>query len=124
MEGNSIIIPQVSGIGMAGIREIFARNLKENRKRCGLSQEKLAEKAGISTHYIAVIELAKNFPAADVIERLAGALDIEVNELFGVTSSPVEELERLHREIISDVRRTIEDSVENAFAKREKKPKN
>ncbi|MDR0689793.1 MAG: helix-turn-helix domain-containing protein [Spirochaetaceae bacterium] len=108
---------------MAGIREIFAQNLKENRKRCGLSQEKLAEKAGISTHYIAVIELAKNFPAADVIERLAGALDIEVNELFGVTSSPIEELERLHREIISDVRRTIEDSVESAFAKREKKPK-
>ena len=108
---------------MAGIREIFAQNLKENRKRYGLSQEKLAEKAGVSTHYIAVIELAKNFPAADVIERLAGALDIEVNELFGVTSSPVEELERLHREIISDVRRTIEDSVANAFAKREKKPK-
>jgi transcriptional regulator with XRE-family HTH domain len=109
---------------MAGIREIFAQNLKENRKRCGLSQEKLAEKAGISTHYIAVIELAKNFPSADVIERLADVLDIKVNELFGVTSSPVEELERLHRKIISDVRRTIEDSVENAFMKWEKKSKN
>jgi transcriptional regulator with XRE-family HTH domain len=106
---------------MAGIREIFALNLKENRKRCGLSQEKLAEKAGVSTHYIAVIELAKNFPAADVIERLAGALDIKVNELFGVTPSPVEELERIHREIILDVKRTIEVSVENAFAKRERK---
>ncbi|MDR2181285.1 MAG: hypothetical protein LBN92_01240, partial [Treponema sp.] len=76
------------------------------------------------THYIAVIELAKNFPAADVIERLAGALGIEVNELFGVAASPVEELERLHREIISDVRRTIEDSVASAFARRERKPEN
>jgi transcriptional regulator with XRE-family HTH domain len=106
---------------MAGIKEIFAQNLKKNRKRCGLSQEKLAERAGISTHYIAVIELAKNFPAADVIERLAWALGIEVNELFGVISSPAEELERLHREIVSDIKLTIEDSIENAFAKRDRK---
>jgi transcriptional regulator with XRE-family HTH domain len=106
---------------MAGIKEIFAQNLKKNRKRCGLSQEKLAERAGVSTHYIAVIELARNFPAADVIERLASALGVEVNELFGVTLSPAEELDRLHQEILSCIRQTIEDSVEDAFAKRDRK---
>jgi transcriptional regulator with XRE-family HTH domain len=105
---------------MAGIREIFAHNLKEIRKRYGLTQEKLAEKAGVSTHYIAVIELAKNFPAADVIERLAKALDIAVNELFGATPSPSEEMERLHRKILADVRQAVEVSVENAFAKRDR----
>ena len=31
-----------------GIREVLALNLKLNRQKCGLTQEKLAEKAGIN----------------------------------------------------------------------------
>jgi transcriptional regulator with XRE-family HTH domain len=43
---------------MLGIREILAQNLKINRRRCNLTQEKLAEKAGISAHYLAMVEVA------------------------------------------------------------------
>jgi predicted transcriptional regulator len=35
-------------------QENFRRNLKETRRGCGLSQVQLAEKAGGSTHYIAI----------------------------------------------------------------------
>jgi len=107
---------------MSRVRKIFAENLKQNRYKCGFSQEKLAEKAEISTHYIAMIELARNFPKSEVIERLADALGIEVHELFAVSRSPEDELDKLHRTIISDIKETIAKSVElsvnNAFEKR------
>jgi transcriptional regulator with XRE-family HTH domain len=108
---------------MAGLRDIFAKNLREKRQKCGFSQAKLAEKAGISTHYIAMIELSRNFPASKVMERLAAALGVEIYELFVASHSPEEELEKLRRTLVADIQKTVEKAVETAFAKREKKPK-
>jgi len=59
---------------MANIREILAQNLKENRRKLGITQPMLAERAGLSTHYLGMIEIGRNFPTADVLERLAEAL--------------------------------------------------
>jgi len=50
------------------LRDIFAKNLRENRRKCGFSQEKLAEKAGVSTQYLAMMEIARKFPTAEVLE--------------------------------------------------------
>ncbi|MCL2765912.1 MAG: helix-turn-helix domain-containing protein [Treponema sp.] len=106
---------------MAYVREIFAENLKKNRRKLGISQEILAEKAGISTHYVSMIELARNFPKSEVIERLAIALDIEVHELFLVSRTPADELEKLHQSILTSIKHTVSESVtssvENAFKK-------
>ena len=55
------------------------RRLRLERK---LSQESLAEKAGLNYKYIGRIELAKADPGADVLVRLARALSIPVGELF------------------------------------------
>ena len=108
---------------MQTVREIFAKNLKENRRKCGFSQEKLAEKAGISIHYLAMIETAHNFPKSEVIERLAHALEIEVHELFVVNCSPADELKKLHRAIISDIKQTIAESIQDTLEKSAKKTK-
>jgi transcriptional regulator with XRE-family HTH domain len=108
---------------MASIRKIFVKNLKENRKKCGLSQEKLAEKAEVSTHHIAMIELSRNFPTIDLIERLAKSLGIEVYRLFVDPDSLEDELNCNRRTFITDVRQMVEEAVENAFAKRDKKSK-
>ncbi len=59
------------------IRDILAKNIKENRRKLGLSQEKLAEKAGISTPFLAMIEVSRKFPTPGVLEKLAGALEIQ-----------------------------------------------
>ena len=103
---------------MAQIREIFAKNLKEKRRKCGLSQEKLAEKAEVSTHYIAILEIARSFPASEVLERIAAALDIEIYELFLVPQSHIEELEKLRRTIIDEVKQTIDDSIQKALSEK------
>jgi transcriptional regulator with XRE-family HTH domain len=108
---------------MASLRDIFVKNLKQTRKKCGLSQEKLAEKANVSTHHIAMIELSRNFPAIDLVERLAEALDVEVYELFVDPDSPGGAVELSRRSLMDDIRRTVDDAVENAFSRRGWKPK-
>jgi transcriptional regulator with XRE-family HTH domain len=101
---------------MTNIRDILANNLKENRKKCGISQSKLAENAGISTQYIAMIELSKQFPTPEVLERVATALGIEAYELFSVPPSPESSMERLHKDIIKEIREVIVEVLEKALA--------
>jgi len=59
------------------------RRLRLERK---LSQERLAEKAGLNYKYIGRIELAKAEPGADVLVRLARALEIPIGDLFAAIS--------------------------------------
>jgi len=99
-------------VKMAKLREILAGNLKKNRRKNGLSQAKLAEKAGISTQYIAMIELSRQFPTPEVLERIADALGIEDYELFAVPSSPENYIERLHKDIIREIREVIVEVLE------------
>jgi transcriptional regulator with XRE-family HTH domain len=97
---------------MTSIKEVLGKNLRENRRRCGFSQEKLAEKAGISTHYLAMIEIARNFPTSEILERLAGAMGIEVFELFLIDLSPRAELEQLRRDIVAEIKQLVDDALE------------
>jgi transcriptional regulator with XRE-family HTH domain len=100
---------------MIPIGEILARNLREHRRKRGFSQEKLAEKVGISTQYLAMIEIARKFPASGVLERFAEALSIKVYELFLIDYSPREELELLRKDIINEMKSTFDGIVENAL---------
>ena len=100
---------------MINIRDILAANIKENRRKKGLTQEKLAEKANMSLQYLAIIELARKFPSGEMLERLAEALEIETYELFTVIPSPQNELEKLRQEIKNDIENTLGDRVEQAI---------
>jgi len=97
------------------LREIFARNLRENRRKRDFSQEKLAEKVGISTQYLAMMEIARKFPSSAILERLAEAMDIKVYELFLIDHSPREELELIRQSIINEMKQTFGEIVEQAL---------
>ena len=99
------------------LRDIFARNLRENRRKCGFSQEKLAEKAEISTQYLAMMEIARKFPTSEVLERIAIAMKINVYELFLISHSPREELELLRQDIINEMKQTFTEIIEQAIKK-------
>jgi transcriptional regulator with XRE-family HTH domain len=103
-------------VKMTNLRDILASNLKKNRRKCGLSQARLAEKAGISTQYIAMIELSRQFPTPDMLEKIAVALDIEAYELFSVPPSPESSMERLHKDIIKEIREVIVEVLEKALS--------
>jgi len=64
------------------LKQVFIKNLKDFRKNGGLSQMQLAEYCGISTGYIAEIEIGKKFPSIGVIEKIAVILKVEPYMLF------------------------------------------
>jgi len=97
------------------IRDILARNIKENRRKNGLSQEKLAEKARISTPFVAMIEVSRKFPTPEVLDRIAEALNIKTWQLFAVAPAPEDVMERLHMSIVKDIEQVIVDAVKKAI---------
>jgi len=72
-------------MGMTNIRELLGSNIKACRKDLGISQEKLAETINMATNYLGLIEGGRKFPSADMIERIAIALDKDPSALFALT---------------------------------------
>jgi len=60
--------------------EPFGTLLKDYRLRASLTQETLAERAGLSTRNIQNMERGENRPLADTARRLAAALDLPLDE--------------------------------------------
>src|SRR5689334_6786687 len=60
----------------------LANNLKATRTRLGLSQQQLAEAAGITRQTIGGIEAGQYAPSATVALRLAKALGCRMEDLF------------------------------------------
>jgi transcriptional regulator with XRE-family HTH domain len=108
---------------MEKIREILAKNIKVSRQKLGITQPELAERAGISTNFIGMIEQKRKFPAPEVLERIAAALEIETSELFITSVSPQSELKKLHEEILADLDRVIGKAVEKAIKEQYKNNK-
>ena len=100
---------------MTNLREIFAHNLKNKRRNCGFSQAKLAEMVNVSTHHIATIETARNYPTLDLVERMANALNIEIHELFINPLSPHEEMERLYQAVAKNIEQLMIESMERVY---------
>lgn len=61
---------------------VFSKNVKTYRIQLGLSQEHLAEKAGLHRTYISAIECGKRSISLDNIQKIADALKIETYLLF------------------------------------------
>lgn len=66
----------------AEIIKQVAETVRVERFRKRLSQEKLAEMAGISTKYLNSIENEKVNPSITIVVQLCNALEIELNQLI------------------------------------------
>jgi len=53
--------------------DLFPARMKAMREKAGLSQQKLAEKVGISRAFVALIESGKRLPSLQVVGRLMDA---------------------------------------------------
>ena len=58
--------------------ERFGLNLWRSRRQVGLSQEELANLAGLSRPHISVLERGAELPRIDTILRLAAATEVSV----------------------------------------------
>jgi len=64
------------------LREILAANIKEHRKKLGISQEKLAEMAGLSWQTVNSIECHRTWVSDKTLEAIAKTLNTETFQLL------------------------------------------
>ena len=67
---------------MDAIVAAFGAHIRSLRLERGLSQEDVAHLAGIHVTYLSGIERGKRNPSLKNLRKLAGALGVEVGELF------------------------------------------
>jgi DNA-binding XRE family transcriptional regulator len=52
------------------------------RKKCGLTQESLAEKIGVSAWYVQAVERGVNFPSLPILSKFKHTLGCSWNRLL------------------------------------------
>lgn len=62
-------------------RRLLGETVRARRKDAGFSQEKLAEKASLSTVFISRIERGVESPSVDNLVKIARALGVRVRDL-------------------------------------------
>jgi XRE family transcriptional regulator, master regulator for biofilm formation len=66
------------------VKKSLGKQIKRLRLRKGLSITKLAKKAEISKGYLSSIESHKTNPSAHMIQKLAKALEVPVEQLLNI----------------------------------------
>jgi transcriptional regulator with XRE-family HTH domain len=102
---------------MTDLRQLLAFNLKQKRCELGITQAKLAEKADVSTQYIAMIEIGRKFPSLEMLERLAIALKIDILDFFSPPPFSAESLKKLQKTILASLEKEITKSINKAVQK-------
>ena len=64
------------------LRQTLAHNLRRLRQERRLTQEALADIAGVNRNYVGLIERQENSASVDVLDQLATALEIDPIELL------------------------------------------
>jgi transcriptional regulator with XRE-family HTH domain len=64
------------------LREIVATNLRRLRHARGVSQEELADRAGINRNYVGMLEREQHSATVDMLEKLAEVLEADPAEFF------------------------------------------
>lgn len=76
-------------------------SVRQLRRKVGINQGELADKAGINRSYLSMIENGKSNPTLDVIENLARGLGVNPSVLMNAIAQ-TEEIEPKHFEYDAD----------------------
>jgi transcriptional regulator with XRE-family HTH domain len=75
------LFPKWSMSAIQKHRRLLGETVRAKRKQAGFSQEKLAEKADLSTVFISRVERGVESPSVDNLVKIARALGVRVREL-------------------------------------------
>lgn len=64
------------------IQQAFGNALRERRKACGLSQERLALEAGLDRTFISLLERGQRQPTLGSLFKLCASLDTQPSEVL------------------------------------------
>jgi transcriptional regulator with XRE-family HTH domain len=76
-----IIVPIGFAIWLMDLKKVMATNLRRARQAKKLTQEELADRAGLSTRYLGAMERAEVSASVTILGRLADALRVDACEL-------------------------------------------
>lgn len=100
---------------MSEIAEILGKNIRTFRQEAGWTQERLAEKSGISVPFMTQIELARKTPSLDVIESIAKALNVSYSQLFRTEISENKDIACRLRTLENDLVQCVSDKIRERF---------
>lgn len=83
---------------------LMGGRVRTERKRLGLTQEELAEKASITANFLGHIERGTKKASLDTIKKLADALEVPVGDLFGEVKYKPKREDLLLKKLVSVVR--------------------
>ena len=63
----------------AKLPKVLGKKIQRKRTEMGLTQEKLADKVGISRAYMGYIEQGRKAPSLEVLEKIARVLKTSIN---------------------------------------------
>jgi transcriptional regulator with XRE-family HTH domain len=84
------------------IKKDFGATVRRQRRRLGLSQEALAERAGLHRTYLTEVESGVRNVSLESISKLARALNVPVGALFPASDPNSSESDQCPAEMESD----------------------
>jgi transcriptional regulator with XRE-family HTH domain len=73
---------QLTCRGVVDLSEYFGAAVREHRTLIRLSQEELADRAGLDRTYVSGIERGRRNPSLRILQRIADALGVDLDVLF------------------------------------------
>jgi transcriptional regulator with XRE-family HTH domain len=92
------------------IKSKLGKNIQKIRKSRKITQDKMAEIIGIETTNFSKIETGKNYPTAENLQKIADALNVDVQELFAFEDiSNQDIIKKIHKrlDLIKDNRKKL-----------------
>jgi len=95
------------------LRALVSANIKRFRENSRLSQQELAEKAGISIPYLGAIERGEKWPSPDTFAGIAEGLGIAPHDLMKPESASSQDVRKITGKLIKDMTTLVNQAVKN-----------
>ena len=93
------------------LKSQLSRNIKLFRVNSGLSQEELAEKAGISVPYLGAIERSEKWPGPATLSEIAEALEVDPHDLLKPENASSRDVRKIVTKLTMDISALVSESV-------------
>jgi len=99
------------------VRALLAANIKAGRRDTGLSQEKLAELAGLSTQTISDIEGCRTWVSDKTLLKLSEVFNVEIFQLLTPIDEDEKKVKLFLPQRIRKLRQNLKDDIDDRLDK-------
>lgn len=95
---------------MEDVKKLVGDRIRQLRKQRKLSQEELGYKSDLHYTHIGAIERGEKNWSIDTLVKVAGGLNVTINDLLAVPSKP-EDIRRLKKAVIAEISESSPEAV-------------